>query len=78
MEVVALRGLDLSVNWGLIAVIGASGSGKSTCSTFGRTRSSLCGQVMVGTRDFWMFGQRLGYVPKVRSRFFFGRQPLAT
>ena len=53
LEVVALRGLDLSVEEGeLIAVIGASGSGKSTLLNIlaGLDRPSA-GQVLVGSRD---------------------------
>ena len=53
LEVVALRGLDLSVEKGeLIAVIGASGSGKSTLLNIlaGLDRPSA-GQVLVGSRD---------------------------
>ena len=53
MEVVALRGLDLSVETSeLIAIIGASGSGKSTLLNIlaGLDRPSA-GQVIVGTRD---------------------------
>ncbi len=53
LEVVALRGLDLSVESGeSIAVIGASGSGKSTLLNIlaGLDRPSA-GQVLVGSRD---------------------------
>ena len=53
LEVVALRGLDLTVESGeSIAVIGASGSGKSTLLNIlaGLDRPSA-GQVLVGNRD---------------------------
>ena len=60
LEVVALRGVDLAVNAGeLIAVIGASGSGKSTFLNVlaGLDRPSA-GQVRVGTRDLLNISDR--------------------
>lgn len=60
LEVVALRGLDLSVEAGeLIAIIGASGSGKSTLLNIlaGLDRPSA-GQVLVGSRDLLDVSER--------------------
>ena len=60
LEVVALRGLDLTVEAGeLLAVVGASGSGKSTLLNIlaGLDRPSA-GQVRVGRRDLLDLSER--------------------
>jgi len=60
LEVVALQGLDLTVNRGeLMAIIGNSGSGKSTLlNILGGLDRPSAGRVMVGNRDLLKMDDR--------------------
>ena len=60
LEVVALRGLDLTVKKGeLMAIVGASGSGKSTLlNILGGLDAPSAGRVMVGGRDLLHMSSR--------------------
>ena len=60
LEVVALQGLDLSVDAGeLIAVVGASGSGKSTLQNIlGAVDTATAGHVEVAGHDLAALGER--------------------
>jgi len=60
LEVVALQGLDLTVNRGeLMAIIGNSGSGKSTLlNTLGGLDRPSAGRVSVGNRDLLKMDDR--------------------
>ena len=60
LEVVALRGLDLTVKKGeLMAIVGASGSGKSTLlNILGGLDAPSAGKVMVGGRDLLHMSSR--------------------
>ncbi len=60
LEVVALQGLDLTVNRGeLMAIIGNSGSGKSTLlNILGGLDRPSAGRVLVGNRDLLKMDDR--------------------